>query len=103
MLLACSAICLGVFDIWFTHRRVKKYGVGVELNPLSKSLMQKLGILNGLSISAIPAIAIPVLLSVFNLPLWLAFYVGLRVQLFTHQILSLGIEKEIDRKRKPGS
>lgn len=97
LLLGLGSLACGCFDIWFTKRRLLKYGVDVELNPAIKqaALSSKLDLV--LLKHILLKTALPVFLGVyFDLSTLLALYLGFKSAVVYFQLLSLQLEKYIE-------
>jgi hypothetical protein len=96
-LLAAGAVGCGVYDAWFTKRRILKYGTEVELNEKIKqdALSGKLDL--ALAKQILLKTALPVLVGVyFHLTVPLAIYLGFKGAVVYFQLLSLQLEKFIE-------
>lgn len=98
MLLALALIyySLVAFDAVFTMRRMKKFGLAVELNSLVKNACALLGIEFGLFATILaPASALSLLLLWTHFQVGFALLIGFRARLSYIQIQSLKFEKDI--------
>jgi hypothetical protein len=96
-LLAAGAVGCGVYDAWFTKRRILKYGADVELNEKIKqdALNGRLDV--ALAKQILLKTALPVLLGVgFHWTVPLAIYLGFKSAVVYFQLLSLQLEKYIE-------
>ena len=99
-LLIAAITIFSCVDVAITYRRIQKYGIMIELNPTVRFLANKLGAARGVFIGIIPAsMLFAGALGIFGWKTALGFYTGWKAMLFTIQMDSLGLEKEIDVKR----
>jgi len=92
---AAAIFGLTVFDTYLTRRRIKDYGIEVEINPG----IRYLSTLFGSEISTLLLLLIPSLLWIylgiqFNLVGFLGFLAGFKLRFFYNQLESLAFEKE---------
>jgi hypothetical protein len=97
LVLGLGALACGIFDVWFTKRRLLKYGVDVELNQTLKQAAST----NQLDLALLKHIllktAIPVFVGVyFDLTTLLAIYLGFKSAVTYFQLVSLQLEKYIE-------
>lgn len=96
LLLAAINFLLASFDAWLTRRRIRDFGVSVELNPGIRWLSTRLGPEVGAFIGILgPTAAQTIIFVSFGWPIPLAILIGLRLRLFYIQLLSLKFEKQV--------
>ena len=98
MLAALAAIFFGlvVFDATFTRRRMRLFGLNVELNSLIKNACALLGIELGIFCTMLlPAAALTLLMYRTHFQVGLALLIGFRARLSYIQLASLKFEKDI--------
>ena len=84
------------FDARLTSRRIKEYGVNVELSYFIPKMVKYLGADIASYIGCIfPTVGILGLCLYFNQPVLLGIYAGMRIKLFQMQIASLVFEKKL--------
>ena len=89
---------LACFDAWLTRRRIRDYGIRVELNTLLQWIIVHTNLEVALFIGILlPSVALCGLCLLFNSPLILAVFVGFRARWFWLQIESLAFERELKR------
>lgn len=89
-------ICVMV-DGLFTHRRVKKYGNGVELNSIARWAMKTFGTGRGIILSlAIPNVSLVSLLVALAQHDMLLILLGARLCFVALNLYSLKLEKTLD-------
>lgn len=95
--LALATLALAVFDVWFSRRRILKYGAAVELNAELKKAAEtgKLDLILLIRIVLPTAVLVGVGVA-FNLTTALGFYLGFRTALFYFQLLSIKFEAALD-------
>ena len=94
--LAILFFVLVAFDAVFSIRRMKLFGLNVELNSLVKNACALLGIEAGVFLTMlIPAAALTLLLYKTHFQVGFALLVGFRARLSYIQIQSLKFEKQI--------
>lgn len=100
VLLIAIATLLVSHDIWLTRRRLLKYGVAAELNPITHWFCKELGITAGV-VTWLTAGHLWLTLLAFKQD-WLtfyAFYTGWLGNHYVQQRLSLILEKQLDELR----
>jgi hypothetical protein len=98
MLAVLTILCLllAAFDCVITEKRIRKYGVQVELNAGIRWLATKLGAPMGSYIGVLlPAVAFIAVCISFRAPSVLALMVGFRGRAFFNQVESVIFEKQI--------
>ncbi len=96
LLLTLFAVMATGFDYQTTTRRMARFGLEAELNPLTKWLAGKLSVKVGVAISlAGPLLVLIPLFLAQNWDLALAFYAGMKGQMAWAQIMSYELEKRI--------
>jgi hypothetical protein len=104
-LLAIGTLALASIDMWFTKRRVLKYGAVVELNPGLKRDAE----LGQLDVALLRRILLPniagiALLVFFGWQTPLAIFFGVRATIAYFQFVGLSLEKKFDELlKKPGA
>ncbi len=95
-LLALTNFALAAWDASITFRRIRAFGVNIELNRSIRKLSTHMGpeLATILSIG-IPAVAQSLLCTWFGLIVPLAMVVGFRLRFFYTQALSLKYESQI--------
>ena len=84
------------FDFQTTTRRLGLFGLAVELNPIARWLIEKLGNVPGVALSiAVPASLWTAFFLAWDLDLALAFYAGMKGELVRAQIYSFKLEQKI--------
>lgn len=93
--LAAVNFGLAAFDAWLTRRRMKDYGVNVELNRTIRFAAEHLGVEFGpvVAITGIAALQ-SYLCTYFGLDWVLGILIGIRGKLFMIQLASLRFEKQ---------
>ncbi len=84
ILLEIALIFMAAFDAEHTKRKIQEYGISVELNPLMRSLCERIGISWGVDLG----VRIPTYIWAvcgWYYPIALAFIVGTRFTLFLFQ------------------
>lgn len=93
--LALLNFLLGVFDTWLTQKRIRDYGVSVELNGMIRRLSTLLGPQMGSIIGVlVPASLWTYIFLYFHLPIALAVLVGFNLKRFEIQFASLLFERQ---------
>jgi len=103
MLLTLATINFGLaaFDSWLTRRRMRDYGLNVELNPAIRFLCAVCGLEVGIMLGVmLPVAAQTLLLTWLNWPIAFALLIGFRTKLFVIQLQSLQFEKQLKAIRK---
>lgn len=90
IILACA-----VFDAYLSTQRIKKYGVGIEMNPLLRLLSAYMGPANTMIVGVLfPTCALITLCSWTHFTEGLAFIAGFRVKLIISQFQSIKFEQQ---------
>ena len=98
--LAILFFILIVFDAAFTRRRMRMFGLNVELNPIIKNMCAILGVELGVTLSmVVPAAALTYLLYMTHFQVGLALLIGFRARLTYVQLQSVKFEKQIKEYR----
>lgn len=85
------------YDVWMTLRRLKKYGLGVELNPLTKLAAAHVGLQQGVFLGIVgPHLLFTVTAFAGGLTTVYAFYTGYLANHFIIQRASLQFEARYD-------
>lgn len=95
-LVAISALCAGV-DAFITKKRVDKYGVLVEVNPLVRQIMEDYGKESGIILNSAINAAIISLLCIYQQHTLLAIFTGAKLGLLAMQLKSLQVETYIEK------
>lgn len=96
LLLALANLGLGAYDAYLTQKRMKQYGVEIELNAAIRWLSTQTGPETGAYIGIIlPAFLQSLVGMSFNLGLALAVLVGFRLRFFYTQLQSHKVEKHV--------
>lgn len=95
MILAAINFFLGAFDAYITQRRIRDYGVNVELNSGIRYLATHLGPYLASIIGVLgPCIGWSYIFTVLELPIPLAILIGFNLKRFHIQLSSLQFERE---------
>lgn len=87
---------LAVFDCALTNERVKRYGLGVELNRPLVRVMTTFGRIPGLILAhGLPNLIVLVALALANADHIAAFWCGTKFALFVFQLRSFSLEHEV--------
>ena len=93
---AAMAYALGIFDCWFTARRLDKFGVEIEQNEMIKLAVKKFGMLKGLFLAKmLPYTAMLTLFVMLNWHDAVVFIAGAATLLTVFQLLSIVVEDKI--------
>jgi hypothetical protein len=88
-LLLLALASLLTFDVCFTTRRITKLGPDVELNPIVRYLVKKLGPFNGSTIGILlPNTLLYSLLFAFHCDIAMGYFLGVRSLLTVLQLKS---------------
>ena len=98
------AALLGAFyafvDYRFSTKRIRKFGIEIELNPVAKYLVDRLGIKKGVILTVFPPAAIFIIgLLAIGWIGWLYFYIGFKSAWFLGQMATIQLEKELLNKK----
>ena len=89
-------------DSWLSWRRIKDYGVGVELNPLTSYLCRIGGPLNGVIAGVLlPHFLFTYFSWVYEWEAFYIFYTGWYAHLFLIQRASLALERTKEKSKHP--
>lgn len=100
--LGFGSLLFSAYDTWFTHRRIQKYGISVEFNPVIALLSAAAGLDFAVFAACIVPTAILVGLGVhFNANLALAWFLGVKTCVWRYQRMSLKIERMVEESRPP--
>lgn len=101
LILTIINFLLGGFDAWLSLRRMRLFGLAVELNDairwLSAILGKEFGVVLGI---AVPVTAQCVLCLMFHWTIILALLVGFRVRLFVDQLNSFKLEAALLKEQR---
>ena len=106
ILLAAATMVMAVFDCWFTIRRILKYGMVVEMNPVIAALYRFTNGYVDISVFVGTVVVSGLVCSLLvwaNQPLLLAFVAGARAMLTRLQLSSLRLEKVLEERRSTPS
>ena len=96
--MALGCLGLGIFDAWFTRRRLQKYGPDVELNQALAQAQRAGKLETALITRIIVPVATGCLLGVwFGLTIPLAIWLGTKLQVAHFQLISLSLEKHFEK------
>lgn len=96
-LLAAGVLLAVGMDAYVTHRRMKKYGPLVELNPLIRQVSEDAGIIAGVGAGIVVNLGITSLIYLFHATLLMAILLGAKLSLVACQLNSLRVETFIDK------
>ena len=99
MLLGLALGCLGLsgYDVWFTRRRIVKFGVAVELNPLLKYLAVFAGLDGAVFLACVVPTAILCAGGIAtHSTIALAWFLGVKSCVAYFQRLSMRLEKLLE-------
>jgi len=95
LLLATVNFLLGAFDAYITQRRIRDYGVHVELNGIIRWLATHLGPYLASLIGVLgPCVGWTYIFTALELPIPLAILIGFNLKRFHIQLSSLQFERE---------
>lgn len=92
-----ASIAMVVLDIWITHKRIKRYGPVVELNPLARELARDQGVSAALIYLALYNAGILIALNYYRAETLLHVFFGAKLGLALFQLKSMQLESTVER------
>lgn len=94
-----AALGLGVYDAWLTHRRMRKYGILVETNPVVQWFAGNAAGFGVYFSTLVPTVALGLFAMLAQSSLLMGMVLGARLCLFDFQLESLKLERDFDAAR----